>query len=54
MSPDPIDAHCLVCHAARLQDRRHAEGVLARALSVEASKVYAVLHYRALLNDASQ
>lgn len=39
-NPSPTAAHCLVCHAARLTDGRH---VIARALTVEASRLYAAL-----------
>lgn len=44
MSSEQVDAHCLVCLAARPE---HAEAIIARALTVQASKVYAAIHYRA-------
>lgn len=42
--PDAVDAHCLACHAAT-----PAAGsvLIARAMTVQASKLYAALHYRA-------
>lgn len=43
-----VDAHCLACHAAT-----PAAGsvLIARAMTVQASKYYAALHYRAELDE---
>lgn len=49
-----VDAHCQVCHAARLQDRRHADGLIGRWMTVEASKAYARLHYGALIREVQE
>lgn len=46
-TPDAIDAHCLVCHAATLAA---GEALIARTMTVQASKLYARLHYRAELD----
>lgn len=39
---EQIDTHCLVCLAVRLE---MATRIIAQAMTVEASKLYAVLHY---------
>lgn len=45
---NPVDAHCLVCHSVRPD---HADAIIARALTVETSKLYAALHYQAELRE---
>ena len=47
-TPDAIDAHCLVCHAAR---PAHGDVIIARSMTVEASRLYARLHYSAELQS---
>jgi mono/diheme cytochrome c family protein len=49
--PDAMDAHCLACHGAT---PARGDALLGRALTVQASKLYARLHYRAELDEADQ
>jgi mono/diheme cytochrome c family protein len=44
---DAVDAHCLACHGAT---PARGGALLGRALTVQASKLYARLHYRAELD----
>lgn len=46
-----VDAHCLICRAAT---PAHGDYLIARALTVEASKLYARLHYGALIREVQE
>lgn len=45
---NPADAHCLVCHAAT---PAMGSAIIGRNITVEASKIYAALHYQAELRE---